>query len=115
MQTQQGSILLSQVFVDETAESAAPTTHLNGGASPLKGLDKEHAELVEYLEMKGEIPRQEFEERAKSLKLLPDGAIETINEWSFDAFDEALLEDGEHVVLAASLRDRLDEMRTTEC
>jgi hypothetical protein len=114
-QTQEVSRLLSQIFIEDDASSdtrpkaAAPAT-----GSSLKGLDKSHAELVEYLEMNGEIPRHEFDERAKSLKLLPDGAIETINEWSFDHFDEPLLEDGEHIVLSAALRERLAELRTSE-
>ena len=47
------------------------------------------------------------------MKLLPDGAIETINDWSFDRFDEALLDDGEQVVMAANLRTRLAEKRET--
>jgi hypothetical protein len=65
------------------------------------------------MEIKGEIARQEFDERAKALKLLPAGAIEKINDWAFDHFEEPLLEEGEHIVLSANLRDRLAELRAS--
>ena len=114
-QTQEVSAILTQIFVDDAADAiTVPPSQPRANGSLFAGLDGGHAELVEYLELKGEITREEFEARAKALKLLPDGAIETINEWSFDHFDEPLLEDGEHVVLAASLRDRLAEMRTSD-
>ena len=35
--------------------------------------------------------------------LMPDGAMETINEWSFDHHGDALLEDGETVVVNHAL------------
>ena len=112
-QTKQVSNLLSQIFVDDEAqeEQATPAP---ADASAFEGLDRDHAELVEFLDMNGEMTRNEFDERARSLNLLPDGAIETINEWSFDHFDEPLLEDGEHVVIAADLKKRLAELRASE-
>jgi len=114
-QTQAVSAILSQIFVDDVEDSkTAPEVLSKADGSPFDGLDKDHAELVEYMEIKGEIPRQEFEERAKALNLLPAGALEKINDWSFDHFDEPLLEEGEHIVFAASLRDRLAELRANE-
>jgi hypothetical protein len=112
-QTQQVSSLLSQIFVDDDAPPE-PTAMAPAKGSVFDGLDRDHAELVELLDLKGEITRKEFEDRAKSLDLLPDGAIEIINEWSFDHFDEPLLEDGEHVVIAADLKKRLAELRVSE-
>jgi hypothetical protein len=79
--------------------------------SAFDGLDAGHAELIKFLETKGEVARPEFESRAKALRLLPDGAIERINDWSFDRFDEPLLEDGENIVLSPHLRGRLAELR----
>jgi hypothetical protein len=114
-ETQEVSRLLSQIFSENDETSALPSNAASGAkGSSLTGLDKRHAELVEYLEMNGEISRQEFDERAKSLKLLPDGAIETINEWSFHCFGEPLIEDGEHIVLSDALRQRIAEVRTSE-
>jgi tellurite resistance protein len=112
-ETETVSALLAQIFVEESGPvPTAPAA--DGHQEPaFEGLDHAHAELVEFLEIKGEISRREFDERARALKLLPDGAIERINDWSFDHFDEALLDDGEQVVMATNLRTRLSEMRET--
>jgi TerB N-terminal domain/TerB-C domain len=109
-QTQAVAAILTQIFVDDDGSKTVPKVSNAADASPFKGLDRGHAELVEYMEIKGKIPRQEFDQRAKALKLLPAGAIEKINEWSFDQFDEPLLEEGKDIVLCANLRDRLAEL-----
>lgn len=110
-ETQAVSDLLTQIFVEDV--EAVTNSSPEASASAFWGLDDAHAELVEYLEIKVQISRQEFEERARSLKLLPDGAIEKINDWAFDRFDEPLLEDGEQVVMDARLRSRIAELRET--
>jgi hypothetical protein len=112
--TETVSKLLAQIFVDtSTSQDNAQKIAVDSTkfASPLEGLDVAHAELVESIEMRGEVPRNEFEERARALKLLPEGALETINDWSFDRFDEPLLEDGDQIIIAAHLRHRLAELR----
>ena len=62
----------------------------------------------------GALERRTFEARAKELRLLADGAIEHINDWAFDRFDEPLIEDGDAVTLVSHLRDRVGEMRGKE-
>ncbi|WP_348638247.1 tellurite resistance TerB C-terminal domain-containing protein [Bradyrhizobium sp. ISRA463] len=76
-----------------------------------EGLDRPYTELVQLLEQRGSMPRSEFDRHARDIGLLPDGAIERINDWSFDRFDDALIEDGDVVVLAPHLRGRLSEMK----
>lgn len=114
-ETQAVSDLLTQIFVEdvETTTDSSPANLATDKTTAFEGLDEAHAELVEYLEIKVQISRQEFEARARSLRLLPDGAIEKINDWAFDRFDEPLLEDGEQVIMDARLRGRLAEMRET--
>ena len=43
---------------------------------------------------------------------LPGGALETINEWAFEIFDEALLEEDDDIYPASHLRDRLTALET---
>jgi len=113
-QTQAVAAILTQIFVDDAGSpKTAPEVSSPADSSPFDGLDRGHAELVEYMEIKGEIAKQEFDERAKALKLLPAGAIEKINDWAFEHFEEPLLEEGEHIVLSANLRDRLAELRAS--
>lgn len=107
------SALLANIFEEEmppreVSEAASADSTAHGS---LAGLDRAHAELVELLEVRGAMPRAEFEQRARDLKLLPDGALESINDWAFDRFEEALLEDGDEVAMVAHLRDKLAELR----
>ncbi len=101
------SALLADIF----AEDPAPPPAAPEPASTLDGLDLKHAELLELLELRGSMTRSEFDRHAKELQLLPDGAIERINDWSFDRFEEALIEDGDEVVVVAHLRGRIAEMK----
>lgn len=107
-ETQAVSALLANIFEED---ASFPPELAPAASGSLAGLDAAHAELVELLEIKGSLPRLEFEQRAKDLKLLPDGAIERINDWAFDRFEEAIIEDGEDVVMVEHLRDRLAELR----
>lgn len=113
-ETEAVSELLANIFEEDAAPTPATTSPASSiGATAFEGLDKPHAELVELIELKGTIPRSEFDQRAREMKLLSDGALERINDWSFDRFDEPLLEDGEDIVMAPHLRERLAELRET--
>lgn len=105
-QTATVSELLKGIFIEEPAQPTTPSLK-----PEIQGLDSEHTELLRYLASNGQTERRDFEDQAKRLKLLPDGAIERINDWSFDRFEEPLLEDGDQIVLAAHLRARLTELR----
>lgn len=107
-QTKEVSDLLSGIFVEDQQPVVAAKASSGG---EIRGLDSSHAELVKYLASKGQVNRSEFDSRARTLKLLPDGAIERINDWSFEQFEEPLLEDGDDVVLAAHLKDQLMQLQ----
>lgn len=105
--TEAVSALLSDIFAEEVVEQQpAPAEQ-----AALEGLDGPHTELVELLELRGSMTRSEFERHAKEMRLLPDGAIERINDWSFDRFDEPLIEDGDEVVVTPHLRGKIAEMK----
>ncbi|TWA91090.1 tellurite resistance TerB C-terminal domain-containing protein [Bradyrhizobium stylosanthis] len=106
--------LLANIF-EEDATLAPVETPVASAASEasFEGLDGPHTELVELLERKGSVARAEFDQRARAMKLLPDGAIERINDWSFERFEESLLEDGDEIVMVPHLRERLVQLRET--
>lgn len=105
--TEAVSALLSDIFAEDVVQpQQAPPEQ-----AALDGLDGPHTELVELLELRGSMTRTEFDRHAKEMRLLPDGAIERINDWSFDRFDEALIEDGDEVVVAPHLRGKIAEMK----
>ncbi|MFG3594363.1 TerB N-terminal domain-containing protein [Bradyrhizobium sp. RDI18] len=102
------SALLSGIFEEE---APPPPPAMADQPATLKGLDGPHTELLELLELRGAMSRSEFDRHAREMRLLPDGAIERINDWSFDRFDEALIEEGDEVAVAPHLRDRIAEIR----
>lgn len=94
--TQKASTLLAGVFVDE--DEPPSTTETGTEGTPLTttftGLDDAHAALLRTLVAQAEWPRDEYEAAAAEQGLMPGGALETINEWAFESVDDALLEDG---------------------
>jgi tellurite resistance protein len=120
-ETQAVSNLLSDIFIDEASPvvpTSAPTAELPRDTTDpaddtavletFRGLDPTHAELLATLLTLAEpIPRAVFEKEARQRRLLPDGAMETINEWAFDHFGDALLEGEDDLSVAAHLRDQL--------
>ena len=59
------------------------------------GLDARHRGLVEELIRQPAWTPEAFEKLARQFELMPSGALETINEWAFERFDEALIEEDE--------------------
>ena len=98
--TDRVSKMLSEIFVEEE-QPFQPAEDSNGG--PLAGLDAGHAALLTKLLSHMEWPREAFDRAAFEAGLMPNGAMETINEWSFDHHGDALLEDGEAVVVNHAL------------
>jgi tellurite resistance protein len=115
-ETKAVSSLLSDVFNEDT-EIARDESKTLGEASAtpnlsdFAGLDEAHSSLLKILLDEGALSRQDFEARAHSLKLLAGGALEHVNDWAFEHFDEPLIEDGDKVMIVSHLRDRVAEMK----
>lgn len=96
------SSLLSEIFVVETS-AAAPEVESLDEPTAFDGLDRRHEALLHELATRSEWERVEFEQLCRSMDLLPGGALESLNEWAFERFDEAIVEDGDVVVVNLSL------------
>ena len=105
-ETSQVSALLASIFVEEPGEAPQPTKRATAAGAAFPGLDGPHSELLARI-LVGALPRPEFEALAGELRLMPDGAIETINEWGFDRYDEPVLEDGETIAVAEHLLQQI--------
>ncbi|GJE19549.1 hypothetical protein AIGOOFII_4300 [Methylobacterium marchantiae] len=63
----------------------------------LAGLDLRHAQLLRELVVRSDWPRTEFDRLAREFGLLPGAAMENLNDWAFDRFEDALVEEGDPV------------------
>jgi hypothetical protein len=102
-ETERVSVLLADIFVDEQAASEPEPELESSAEDPLGGLDVAHRMLAAKLLSRADWPRAEFETLATQASLMPDGAMETINEWAYERLGGALIEDGAMVVVNLDL------------
>ena len=90
--TERVSSVLGEIFsTDEDVSDEA--TAANALPSSMAGLDPKHAMLVEQIIQREHWTGEEFDEIAGKQGLMPSGALEVVNEWAFDKFDEPLLDE----------------------
>ncbi|MDJ0390092.1 TerB N-terminal domain-containing protein [Roseomonas sp. E05] len=111
-ETTQVASLLSSIFTEEAelVTEAAPAALEPAGATAkrFEGLDDAHGTLLGAVAAAGFMPMTAFEAETKRLRLFPEGAIETINDWAFERFEEPILEnDDDMVAVAEHLRSEL--------
>ena len=100
--TQKVSKVLSEVFLEEEPETApAGTGAADAPVEPaaFEGLDPSHSALVERLLKRPRWSEPDFERLVQRCGLMAGGALEAVNEWSFEKFGEALLEDDADLTL----------------
>lgn len=83
------SSVLGEIF-DETSEEP---DEVEVASTVLAGLDAKQTKLVKALISQEHWTEEAFEDLCRQSGLLASGAIEDINEWAFDIYDEALLDE----------------------
>lgn len=98
------SSVLGEIFADEPTGE----TVVEEPTEIFEGLDAKHAALVRILIEREHWSEEEFSDLARTYGLMTAGCLETINEWSFHHFDDALIEeyDGYDVSFAVAERVR---------
>jgi tellurite resistance protein len=100
-ETAEVSALLSTVFVEETTRMLPPAgVEKQNRVGPL---DEAHSLLLRALVDKGKLSRGEFEQLAASLGLLPDGALDTINDAAFEVCDGLICDGDDPISVDAEL------------
>jgi hypothetical protein len=105
-ETSEVQSMLGSIFVDEEPpqkEEQILTTS-NQAASML---DTSHNTLYQELIVKDQWARKEVMELCQKLGLMIDGAIETINDWSFDVVDAPVLEDDDDIYVDIEIVEEL--------
>jgi tellurite resistance protein len=89
VQSMLGAIFMEDKPADESNETSIDTTAVDEES----GIDKQHYSLFESLIRKEKWTRKEVEALCRDSGLMVSGALETINDWSFDKVDAAVLEE----------------------
>jgi uncharacterized tellurite resistance protein B-like protein len=113
------SALLGGIFDDEDQAPPAPgpggqqpgheepAGPGSGAATPVAGLDQAHSSMLHALAGRGQLDRNEFDDLAAHHGLLPDGALDTLNEAALEASDEPLIEGDETLTINAYALEEL--------
>lgn len=98
--------MLGAIFIeDETEETEVETT----AAEDELGIDPSHYALFESLIGKDKWQREEVEVLCRTTGLMLNGALETINDWSFDKVDAAVLEeDGDAIYVDQEIVEEME-------
>jgi uncharacterized tellurite resistance protein B-like protein len=100
------SELLREIFSDD-AEVGYEEVPRDSSEPAYAGLDAAHSRLLTLLAAHPELPRMDFDALARTLDVLPGGAIDTLNEAALDTTDEQLIEGDDPLVVSL---DVLQEM-----
>ena len=88
--TDRVSSVLGQIFeIEEDQEEGGGAS----GSTMLTGLDLKHGQLVLDLVGQEHWTVDAFEQLCTQLGLMASGALEVVNEWAFETYDEALLDE----------------------
>jgi uncharacterized tellurite resistance protein B-like protein len=86
--------LLGEIFVDSDDTDEEPAPELTKGMeSAGGGLDTPHQILFESLVKQDTWSKDVVEDLCKPLGLMVDGALETVNDWAYDAVDAPVFEE----------------------
>ena len=108
--------LLQNIFADDAPPAdvpepsvppAPPTSLTSATNAAVMGLDQPHAALVGQLAQRSHWLLAEVRALCDSLGLMPNGALERINEAAFDLYDEPLIEGDDPLVLNLDILSQL--------
>jgi len=108
------SSLLASIFVDDISPTVSEAPALQevesaDDAKRLFGLDEAHDALARLLLTRDEWSRTDLLDAATDLDLMPDGALEQINDASFDRFDIPFSEGDDPIVINKEIEERLNK------
>jgi uncharacterized tellurite resistance protein B-like protein len=107
-ETEQVSSLLEGIFREEEAPHPPAPSPIPSQPPPgIAGLDAAHSELLRRLAEKTAWPRIEIERLANALGLLPDGALEVLNEAAFERCGAPLLEGDEMIEIDPQILEEI--------
>lgn len=110
-QTADVSRLLGSIFSSDEPEqdTEADEEVEPRGSDILSGLDPKHSVFVRVLLDRNQWSEADYSELCQRHALMPSGALETINEWAIERFDDFLIEEYEGYELNPDVAEQLRE------
>ncbi len=108
------SALLAGIFSEDEPPGSAPEpvmeaqAHETAKAQGLLGLDEAHSSFARMLLSRPQWSRLELLDVAEDLELMLDGALERINEASFDAHDMPLTEGDDPIEVRVEVLEKIE-------
>lgn len=111
IETDKVSSMLKNIFNNSLSDDAENyliiEENANSKSSSFSGLDSSHENFIKSLFLKKSWDHREFEILARKFNLMPNGALEVINDWAFDRFGEAFAEDSDNIEINNTLVTQL--------
>ncbi|WP_231586631.1 TerB N-terminal domain-containing protein [Cupriavidus basilensis] len=110
--TEKVSALLAGIFKEEETRASVQAVHpavvAESPLSGLLGLDESHSAFARMLLSRPQWAREELVDVCADLDLMLDGALERINEASFDVHDMPFTEGDDPVAISAELMEKIE-------
>jgi len=103
------SALLSEIFTEEEVSPPPPVAVEPIEEEGLLGLDEAHTALVRLLLSRPQWSRAELEDAASDLELMLDGALEQVNDASFEAYGLPLSEGEDPIDINAEVVEKIEQ------
>jgi tellurite resistance protein len=107
-QTDSVQSLLGTIFVDDTPDEPQALSDEKPIAANSAGLDQAHNSLFKQLITKERWERKDVLAVCESLKLMLDGAVETINDWAYEQVDAPVIDDDEDIYIDLEIANELN-------
>ena len=105
------SQVLGDIFRQDEPEEPTPFEEDEDGAAafdgPYQGLDPGHRSFAEELASRDRWTQREFDALAARFGLMSGGALETLNEWAYDTWNEELVEEDGDLFLNPNILESL--------
>lgn len=104
--------ILEDIFVedDEDEIETPPEPSESSSTNILNLLSEKHQELYKQLIQKEEWPQNELVELCSKLDLMPDGALEVLNDWAYDNVDAPLIDEGDPTYIDLELVEEIQSL-----
>ena len=100
------SALLNEIFQDQESEEE-PAEELGQAENEFGGLDEKHAAFLGELISRLHWDEDEYRTLARQFRLMPESAMETVNEWSHERFGDLLIEEDNGFLINSEVKDEI--------